>query len=387
MKRITAYQPLPIAFEQGDGVWLWDTANNRYLDMTSGIAVCSLGHAHPRITEVIAIQAEKLLHTSNAYQIEWQQILAQELAKITGMKQCFFTNSGAESNETAIKIARLYGRTRHLDNPQIIVTYGAFHGRTMATLSASGSQRVQKGFEPLVPGFLHVPYDDLSAIEQLAKQRQDIVAVMVEPIQGENGIIIPQTGYLEKLQTICHQQQWLFILDEVQTGVGRTGQWYAYQHEYCKPDVLTTAKALGNGIPIGACLMDGAAQDLLQPGYHGSTFGGNPLACRVAHQVLQVIKQEGYLEQAEHIGQYLLERLQQTLSSPLIVDIRGKGLMVGIELTQPCRPLMAIAAQYGILINITAERVIRLTPPLLLTKQEIDWFIPRLQKSLEQYQD
>lgn len=381
----TTYHPLPIMFERGEGLWLWDKEGNRYLDALSGVAVCGLGHCHPAVTQAIIEQASTLMHTSNVYMIEKQIALAEKLTALTQMDEVFFANSGAEANETAIKLTRIFAHQRGIREPAIIVMQNAFHGRTLATLSASG-QRIQAGFQPLVPGFIHVPYNDIAAIQEIAKNNPNVVAVLVEPIQGEGGINVPSSAYLDQIRQVCDQHNWLFMLDEIQTGVGRTGKLYAYQHSSSVPDVLTTAKALGNGMPISACLMRGKAKNLFTSGSHGSTFGGNPLACAAGLAVLTVVEEYRLWEHAATLGEYLFEELKERLSdNPLVKEIRGKGLMIGIELNKPCRDIMAIGLKHRLLFNVTAERVIRLLPPLIIEPADADLIVERLVKCIEEY--
>lgn len=385
MALITSYNPQAVTFTHGEGVWLYDKNNKSYFDALSGIAVSSLGHAHPDVTETICSQAKKLLHTSNVYHIENQERLAKKLTDITGMSQVFFGNSGAESNEAAIKLARLYGHQKGIETPTIIVMEKAFHGRTMACLTASAGRKGQAGFEPLVPGFVRAPYDDIEAIETISQNRDDIVAVLVEPIQGEGGINRPQLDYLNSLRDICDQKGWLLMLDEIQTGVARTGQWYAYQHNDIVPDVLTTAKALGNGVPVSACLMHDKACDLFQPGKHGSTFGGNPLATATAHTVLEVIERDKLCENAEVMGEKLMHSLiERLVSMPQVKSIRGMGLMIGIELDKPCREAVKIGLEEGILFNVTSENVIRLLPPIIINSQDVTTITDKLSSVIEQ---
>ena len=370
---MNTYARMDIEFERGEGSWLWDTHGKRYLDALSGIAVCSLGHAHPRVTKAIQEQAGQLLHTSNLYRIPDQEKLGAQLIKLAAMDSVFFGNSGAEANEAAIKMSRLYGNKKGFDNSQVVVATGSFHGRTMATLSATGNPKVQAGFAPLVAGFVQVPFGDISAIAALAATHNQISAVFLEPIQGEGGVVVPDEDYLAQVRAICDEQDWLLMLDEVQTGLGRTGAWFAHQHAGIIPDVMTLAKALGNGVPIGACLVAGKATGLLQPGSHGSTFGGNPLVCRAARAVLEVMTEEDLPGAAARLGTRLSERLKHELHGlNCLLDIRGKGLMVGIELNRPCAELVALAAAQGLLINVTADRVIRLLPPLVMSEQEVD---------------
>ena len=373
---MSTYAPLPVAFENGKGAYLFDTEGKKYLDALSGIAVCSLGHANPEIADAIAEQARTLIHTSNLYNITHQIELGEKLCLLSGMDKVFFGNSGAEANEAAIKLARLYGKKQGVEHPNIIVASGSFHGRTLATLSATGSRKVQAGFSPLVEGFVRVAYNDIEAINKVAQNNSDIVAILIEPIQGEGGVIVPDNNYLNEIRTICDKNNWLMMLDEIQTGIGRTGKWFAFQHSDIKPDVMTLAKALGNGVPIGACLASGKATDIFYPGSHGSTFGGNPLATRTALTVLDIMAKKNLCANAENIGQYLLQQFKQELSSVQgVVDIRGKGLMLGIELERDCPDLVKQALDHNLLINVTAGKTIRLLPPLILTKEQADEII------------
>lgn len=359
------YQRASVAFQRGTGVWLTDEQGRQYLDALSGIAVCGLGHAHPEITRAISEQAGHLLHTSNLYRVPLQEQLAARLATLAGMDKVFFANSGAEANEAAIKIARLFARRRDIDCPTIITATGGFHGRTMATLSATGNDKVRQGFEPLVEKFIHVPYNDVAALQRLSDP--DIVAVMLEPIQGESGVIIPDQGYLQAVRDICDRKGYLLVLDEVQTGLGRTGAWFAFQHEEILPDLLTLAKSLGNGVPIGACLARGIAAELLQPGSHGSTFGGNPLASRAGLTVLDVLSKGKLCEHAAALGTTMLASFKRTLGGVQgVVSIRGKGLMIGIELDRDCSEIFHLALKERLLINIASGNVIRLLPPLII---------------------
>lgn len=366
------YARLPVAFARGEGAWLWDTDGEAYLDALSGIAVCGLGHAHPAVAKALCEQANTLVHTSNVYRIPRQEQLGARLHALTGMDRAFFCNSGAEANEAAIKLARLHGHNQGIANPAIVVMEGSFHGRTLATLSATGNAKIQAGFEPLVTGFIRVPHGDLAAIEALA-DNPDIVAVLVEPITGEGGIRVPAPGYLQGIRRLCDARGWLMMLDEIQTGVGRTGRWFAYQHEDVLPDVLSLAKGLGNGVPIGACLARGAAAEVFGPGTHGSTFGGNPLVCAAALAVLHTIEQDDLVAHAEQMGAYLLEGFRSRLGDLAgVKEIRGKGLMLGIELDRPCPELVKLALDKRLLINVTAGSVIRLLPPLILNRDEAD---------------
>ncbi len=376
---MATYNRLPVAFTRGEGVTLWDSEGTAYLDALGGIAVAILGHSHPEVADVIADQARTLVHTSNLYRVEEQEKLGERLCGIAGMEQVFFGNSGAEANEAAIKLARRYGHDRGVRSPSIVVAEGAFHGRTMATLTATGNRRVQAGFEPLVPGFRRVPFDDLEAVRQVARHDPDVVAVLVEPIQGEGGIRVPSPDYLPGLREICRERDWLLMLDEIQTGMGRTGEWFACQSYKVLPDVLTVAKALGNGIPIGACLAAGPAAGVLSAGTHGSTFGGNPFACRVALTVIDVLERTGALENARRQGARILAGLDAGLGDhPGIQSMRGEGLMLGIELTTPCREVVSLALAEGLLVNVTADNVIRLLPPLIFRDEDSDRLVERL---------
>lgn len=386
MALITTYNPLPVTFTHGSGVWLYDEQGNAYLDSFSGIAVCGLGHAHPDVTRTIQQQAANLIHTSNAFQIKEQQLLAEKLTHLTGMEQAFFCNSGAEANEAAIKLARLYGHKKNIEKPAIIVMDGAFHGRTMATLTASSSRKGQAGYEPLLPGFIRAPFNDIAALRAIAGNSQDVVAVMLEPIQGEGGLIPVDESYLRAVAALCEQQGWLLILDEVQTGNGRTGKLFACMDLNIQPDILTTAKGLGNGVPIGACLMRKNACNLFKPGIHGSTFGGNPLACATALTVLEVIERDGLCETVAKGGIRLKDRLMKELGDHACVrSIRGKGYMLGIELDRPANDIKLLGLANGLLLNVTAEKVIRLLPPLIINEEEMDELIRRLVKTIEQF--
>ncbi len=365
------YSRLPVAFTHGEGVWLWDTSGKRYLDGVAGVAVNTLGHAHPKLTQVLCEQAKTLIHTSNLYEVALQEKLALKLCDLAGMDKVFFCNSGCEANEAAIKLARLFGHQQSIEVPTIVVMEKSFHGRTMATLTATGSRKVQAGFEPLLAGFVRVPFNDLEAVRQVGAHNQNIVAVLVEPVQGEGGINIPDAAYLAGLRQICDEHGWLFMLDEVQSGIGRTGTWFAHQHTAIKPDVMTLAKGLGSGMPIGACLARGPAAEIFKPGNHGSTFGGNPLACSAALTTLETIEQEKLRENAIRIGNLIVDSLKQALANvPGVVQIRGDGLMIGIELDRACGELVRRALAQGLLINVTSDKVIRLLPPLIMNAQE-----------------
>lgn len=380
------YQPLSIEFKNGSGVWLNDTQGQRYLDALSGIAVCGLGHAHPAVQVAIADQAANLIHTSNLYRIPLQEKLAEKLVQHSGMEKVFFGNSGAEANEAAIKLARLYAHSRSISNPVIVVMEKSFHGRTMATLSATGNAKVQKGFDPLVEGFKHIPYNDIDALNELVNEDLNIVAVMVEPILGEGGVVIPDPDYLTAIRKFCDKHECLMMVDEIQTGMCRTGKWFAFQHEQVMPDVMTLAKALGNGVPIGACLAKGKAAELFQPGSHGSTFGGNPLASRAALAVIEVLEAQQLEQRAVELGNRLLHGFKAALSDVHgVSEIRGKGLMLGIELEKECPDLVGLALNEHLLINVTAGNVIRLLPPLIMNDAEADQLIATLSNILKKY--
>ncbi|MDD5036398.1 MAG: acetylornithine transaminase [Methylococcaceae bacterium] len=384
MHVMPTYARLPVCFERGEGAWLWDTQGKRYLDAIAGIAVCGLGHAHPAVTAAIVAQAGKLLHTSNLYRIDHQETLADELARASGMDNVFFCNSGAEANEAAIKLARKYGHGLNIDEPAIIVMEGSFHGRTLATLSATGNRKIQEGFEPLVGGFFRVPYDNVEAIEAIADP--NVVAILLEPVQGEGGVRIPTSGYLAKLRELCDRRRWLLMLDEVQTGMGRTGSWFAFQREGIVPDVFTLAKALGNGVPIGACLARGVAAQILTAGKHGSTFGGNPLACAAGLAVMKALADGKLPERAAELGDAIADSLHKRLGdNPHVVEIRHRGLMIGVELDRACADLVKLALEQGLLINVTADNTIRLLPPLILSDEEAGLLVQQLADLVDAY--
>ncbi|CZH12565.1 TPA: acetylornithine/succinylornithine family transaminase [Legionella pneumophila subsp. pneumophila] len=386
MSLITSYSPMPVTFTHGEGVWLYDEQGKKYLDGLSGIAVCGLGHAHPDVTRTIQEQAARLIHTSNVFHIKEQELLAAKLTSMARMEQVFFANSGAEANEAAIKLTRLFGHKKGIETPSIIVMEKAFHGRTMATLTASGSRKVQAGFEPLVPGFIRAPFNDLDAIHTIAANREDVVAVMVEPIQGEGGIYPAEEGYLRALANLCEQNDWMLIFDEIQTGNGRTGKLYSCMHYDIQPDILTTAKGLGNGMPIGACLMSKRAKDLFKPGNHGSTFGGNPLACATALTVLEVIERDKLCERVTKNSALLMDKLISNLGEhPHVKAIRGKGYMIGIELDRPANDMRVLGLENQVLFNITAETVVRLLPPLIISEDEIDELVNRITRTINQF--
>jgi acetylornithine/N-succinyldiaminopimelate aminotransferase len=376
---MNTYARLPVSFVRGAGVWLWDADGRRYLDGLAGIAVSTLGHAHPRLSAALSEQADKLLHCSNLYRIEQQEALARRLCEISGMDKAFFCTSGAEANEAAIKLARAYGHERGIELPTIVVMEKSFHGRTMATLTASGNRKVQAGFEPLLPGFARVPYNDAQAVEAAAANNKNIVAVLVEPVQGEGGVNVADADYLRALRELCDRNGWLLMLDEVQSGIARTGRWFAHQHAAIAADVMTLAKGLGSGIPIGACLARGAAALAFKPGSHGCTFGGSPISCVAALTTLDVIEEDHLLERAAEIGSFIRSELERRLQKVAgVVDVRGLGLMIGIELDRSCVQLMKIALEHGLLINVTAERTIRLLPPLTISREEAKMLVDSL---------
>ncbi len=376
---MNTYARLPLAFTHGEGVWLWDSNGKRYLDALSGIAVNTLGHAHPRLTKALNAQIGKLIHVSNLYQIPEQEALAEKLCAISGMQEVFLCNSGCEANEAAIKLARLYGHNKGIATPSIIVMEKAFHGRTLATLSATGNRKVQAGFEPLVQGFVRVPHNDLDAIRQVAEHNHDVVAVLIEPIQGEGGVRTLDIHYLDQLRKICDQHGWLLMLDEVQCGLGRTGKWFAFQHTAILPDVMTLAKGLGSGVPVGACLAAGKAAGTFQRGNHGSTFGGNQLASVAALTTLNIMEQDQLLANATTVGNFLLQGLRQRLGQVAgVVEIRGQGLIIGIELNKPCANLVQRALEQGLLINVTADNVVRLLPSLVFSQAEAQQLLDML---------
>ena len=373
---MNTYNRIPLAFVRGEGIYLFDKEGKRYIDAISGIGVCALGHAHPAVTRAICEQAGKLLHTSNLFQIEVQQQLAERLCRLSGMENSFFCNSGAEANEAAIKIARLYGHKKGITNPAILVFDTSFHGRTLATLSASGNRKIQAGFEPLVKGFVRAPFNDIEAVRTIVKNNNDLVAILVEPIQGEGGVYIADESFMNELREITTQKDLLLMLDEVQTGNGRTGRYFAYQHLGWLPDVVTTAKGLANGVPIGACLAQGKAATVFQPGNHGSTFGGNLLACAAALATVTTIEEGGYIGNAACMGEQFLTQFRQKLGShPAVKAVRGKGLMIGIELSRDCPELVGKAMEKGLLLNVTSGNVIRLLPPLITNPQQADEII------------
>ena len=373
---MSSYGRLPISMSHGEGVFVWDTDGKRYIDALGGIAVCALGHANAPLAAALADQAGKLLHTSNLYGIPVQEELGRELTAIAEMDNVFFCNSGAEANEACIKVARLHGNRKGIAEPAIVVMENSFHGRTLATLTATGNRNVQAGFEPLVPGFVRAPYSDLEALERIAQSNRNVVGVMLEPIQGEGGVQPAAQGYLKGVRDLCDQHDWLMIVDEIQTGMGRTGKWFAHQHEDIVPDVMALAKSLGNGVPIGACLAQGKAADLIQPGHHGSTFGGNFLACRAALSVIQQMQEHNLPARAAELGERMMDGFQKSIGADSgVVSIRGKGMMIGIELAHKCPELVTKGLEAGVLINVAAGNVVRLLPPYILTNDEADQIV------------
>ena len=368
------YARLPVTFERGEGAWLWSTDGHRYLDAISGIAVCNLGHAHPAVARALCDQASKLVHTSNLYGVGLQEHLAHELCELSGLENVFFCNSCAEANEAALKLARKFGHSKGIENPRVIVMENSFHGRTLFTLSATGNVKVQEGFEPLVDSFIRVPHGNAEAVAAI--HDASVCAILVEPVQGEGGVRVPAHDYLPALRKLCDERGWLLMVDEVQCGMARTGAWFGFQHSGIRPDVMTLAKALGNGVPIGACLAQGSAAQVLTAGKHGSTFGGNPLACRAALAVLDTLRRQNLVARAAELGKIILEGFRAALAdNPHIVEIRGKGLMIGIELDKACSELTSLALDHGLLINVTADRTIRLLPPLILSDDETQHLI------------
>ncbi len=387
-KMMDTYARQPVTFEKGEGVWLWAKDGKKYLDALSGVAVNGLGHTHPKLIKAINEQISRLIHVSNVYHIAEQEKLAEKLTSIAHMDNVFFCNSGCEANEAAIKLARLYGHQNGIDTPEIIVMEKAFHGRTMATLSATGNRKTQAGFEPLVGGFIRVAFDDLEAIQQIASRKNNVVAILVEPIQGEGGINIPSNiqNYLKGLREICDQHHWLLMLDEVQSGIGRTGKWFAHQHTAIQPDVMTLAKGLGSGVPIGACLARGKASQVFTPGKHGSTFGGNPLATAAGYATLNIIEEDKLCSHASKMGALINEEFTKHLKGcPQVKVIRNLGLMIGIELDQPCGDLTKLALDAGLLINVTADKVIRLLPPLVINEAEAKELVERLSQVIKNF--
>jgi acetylornithine aminotransferase len=373
------YSPQPVAFARGEGAWLWDTAGKRYLDALAGIAVNGLGHAHPEFTRRITEQAARLVHVSNLFRVVEQERLAEKVCTLAVMDNAFFCNSGSEANECALKIARLHSHQRGIENPSILVMEKAWHGRTLATLSATGSRKAQAGFEPLMGGFLRVPYNDFAAVERVADSGQSIVAVLIEVLQGEGGIHVASTEYLRKLREICDRKQWLLMIDEVQSGIGRTGKWFAHQWADIVPDVMSLAKGLGSGVPIGACLARGAAAKVFKPGNHGTTFGGGPFVSTAGVATLEIIESQGLLANAARQGEAILSGLRRAFAGvPGVREVRGKGLMIGVELDRPCGDIVRRALEAGLVVNVTADTVIRLLPPLIVSDAEAAEIVARL---------
>ncbi len=376
---MNTYARLPVAFERGEGVWLWDTHGKRYLDALAGVAVNAVGHSHPKLVAALRDQVGKLIHTSNIYQIDAQEKLADKITQLSGMDTVFFCNSGAEANEAAIKIARYYGHKKNIENPAVVVLEKSFHGRTLATLSATGSRKVQAGFEPLVSGFVRVPFNDLEAVQRVAASNKNVVAILAELVQGEGGVCVCSGGYLQGLRDICDANGWLLMLDEVQTGIGRTGKMFGFQHYGVTPDVMTLAKGLGGGVPIGACVAKGTAATLFQPGSHGSTFGGNTLASAAGLATLDIVESENLCRNATDIGEHIRASLKRALAeTPGVKEIRGQGLLIGIELDRPCGELVKTGLDAGLLINVTADTVVRLVPPLIISRAEADQLVNEL---------
>ena len=383
---MNTYARQPVAFARGQGVWLWDEAGKKYLDALAGIAVNTLGHNHPRLVRALSEQIARVMHTSNLFRIPLQEAAADRVAEITGLDEVFFCNSGLEANECALKVARKYGHDRGVAEPAIIVMEHAFHGRSLATLSATGSRKVQAGFEPLVQGFVRVPLNDLDAVRQVAANNRNVVAVFVEPIQGEGGINVARLDYLRGLKDICDRQEWLFMSDEVQCGLGRTGKWFVYQHAGFLPDVVPLAKGLGSGVPVGACVTGGRAKGVFKPGNHGSTFGGNPLAMTAVVTTIDTMRDEGLLANAVKVGDAIREGLAAALAGTAgVTEVRGRGSMIGVELDRPCGELVGRALDAGLVINVTAENVIRLLPALVMSEAEGREVVERLAPLVRQF--
>jgi acetylornithine/N-succinyldiaminopimelate aminotransferase len=376
---MNTYARQPVAFVKGQGVWLWDEAGKKYLDALAGIAVNTLGHNHPRLVRALSEQIARVIHTSNLFRVPAQEAAADRVAEVSGLDEVFFCNSGLEANECALKVARKYGHDRGIAEPAIIVMEKAFHGRSLATLSATGSRKVQAGFEPLVQGFIRVPLNDLEAVRQVAAHNRNIAAVFIEPIQGEGGINVSRLEYLRGLKEICDSHEWLFMSDEVQCGLGRTGKWFVYQHAGFLPDVLPLAKGLGSGVPVGACAVGGRAKGVFKPGNHGSTFGGNPLAMTAVVTTIDTMKEEGLLANALKVGDAIRGGLTHALQGVRgVVEVRGMGMMIGVELDRACGELVARALEAGLVINVTAENVIRIVPPLVMNEVEAREVLERL---------
>jgi acetylornithine aminotransferase len=373
------YAPQPVAFERGEGAWLYDTDGRRYLDCLSGIAVNTLGHNHPRLVAAITDQASKIIHTSNLFEIPLRRQLAQRLVDLSGMTNVFFCNSGLEANEAAIKIARLYGHNRGIDLPEIVVYEKAFHGRSLATLSATGNVKVQKGFEPLVTGFVRVPLNDMNALEEIAANRPKVCAVFLEAIQGEGGIQPARIEYLKQVRALCDRKGWLMMVDEVQCGTGRTGRWFAHQYAGIVPDVMPLAKGLASGIPVGAVVAHGEAAHTFKPGNHGTTFGGNPLAMRAGLTTIDVMEEDRLLDNATAMGNLIMDGIRREMAGdPGLIEVRGNGLMIGIELDRPCAEIVGKALKAGLVLNVTADTVVRLLPPLIFNREQAELTVATL---------
>ena len=384
--QMNTYKPLNVAFTHGEGAWLYTTDGHKILDALAGIAVSGLGHAHPKLIKAIAEQAGRLIHTSNLVNIPEQAALADKLCGLAGMDNVFFANSGAEANECAIKIARLYGHQRGITNPQIIVMERAWHGRTLATLAATGSRKAQAGFEPLVTGFIRVPYNDIAAIKTIAAHNHDVVAVLSEVLQGEGGVVSARAEYLKELRAFCIEKNWLLMIDEVQSGIGRTGKWFAHQWAGIVPDVMPLAKGLGSGVPIGACLAHGAAANVFKPGNHGTTFGGGPLVSVAALRTLQIMEEDGLLANATAMGSVIEQGLKAALSGVAgVKDVRGQGLMLGVELNQSCGEIVEMALEHGLLTNVTQDSVVRILPPLIINESEAREMVQRLSAVIKRF--
>lgn len=384
---MNTYKRLAVSFVRGQGPYLWDAKNIRYLDFLSGIAVMSLGHSHSKITDAICKQAQKIMHVSNGFNIPEQTQLAKKLAAISGLDQAFFCNSGAEAVEAALKLTRLYARQQNIKMPKVVTVHGGFHGRTLACISAADNPPIKQGFEPFLADFVHVPFNQIKPMEALSGD-PDIVAVMLEPVMGEGGVLVPDRDYLRHVRQLCTKNHWLMICDEIQCGLARTGHWFAYQHAKIQPDILLLAKALGNGYPIGACVARQSVGDLFTPGAHGSTFGGNPMACHIACTVIDIIEQEGILEQVKQVSAYLMDSLRDLKNRYAgVVDVRGQGLMIGFELEDSCGPIRQIGLDHQILFSVTQKKVIRILPPLIINSSHVDQFIEQLDHTLAQYFD
>lgn len=386
-KIIPLFPTLPVAFSYGEGSWLYDTDGNEYLDAMGGMAVCCLGHANPQIAEAMYYQAKKLIHTTNFFQVPNQYKLAEKLTEISGMKKVYFCNSGAEANEAALKISRLFARKKNIDLPKVIVTHKGLHGRTIATLSASDIPGVRNGFDPLLKEFIRVPFNDINSMEKTLKEDKDVVAIMLEPIQGEGGINVFEDGYLKGIRSLCDKYDCLMILDEVQTGIGRTGKWFAFQHELITPDILCLAKALGSGFPIGACLVSGKATDIFQLGNHGSTCGGNPLGTHISREVIEIIEENNLVSNSNLMGEYLKNKLKEDLSKfKCVTEIRGKGLMIGVQINCNAKKLLMFGLKHRIIFNVTHNNVIRILPPLNVSEKECDLIVLRIKKCLQDFE-